>query len=306
MHPAHPHLLVAITRSSGWHCDGLLLGVVWLRQIKRRALSPHLSVFLVKFARPACSVHVPVDAGRRAPPALPLPAGALRVQRLRRLHVCRVLGLACPEGQVPGRRQHRLPWPALHGHLAHGQRLPLARRKSSHPPKATLHLRSHKLTRFVARVQDREALLEIIDNARREGDLPWRGKESRQVQFFPDREFRGRGWEGRGSAHVRVLARAHSPPPILATPLAAHPDISIATDPTQAHEWERYSEARVFITIPLREVSHVAYLDDDPCHVVVIARGKAPDGSCHFFQVQRVVGGFEWSGLVWAGLFGLG
>lgn len=91
---------------------------------------------------------------------------------------------------------------------------------------------------------NQERLLELIDAARRAGDLPWRAKEHRALHLF--------------SSHI-----------------------NITSDPNNMLEWERYMEAKVFSRIPAGELATVTCLNDDPVFIVALT---GPAIGCHFLE----------------------
>ena len=94
--------------------------------------------------------------------------------------------------------------------------------------------------------QNHEGYLEIIDNARRSGDLPWRGKEHRSLHLFSSRECSPRIF------YLKLMLQ------LLCALMIA--DIAIASDPENSVGWEEYVEPKIYSRIPATELATLTCL----------------------------------------------
>eukprot|EP00039_Didymoeca_costata_P029513 m.24990 g.24990 ORF g.24990 m.24990 type:complete len:367 (+) comp7662_c0_seq3:260-1360(+) len=96
---------------------------------------------------------------------------------------------------------------------------------------------------------DHAGMLELLDDARRKGDLPWTPRDPREIHI--------------SATHIKIAADRYQP------------------DPTDQWEW---SEPKYFQEIPIDLISTLSYLDDAPFHHVLLGCSEYPHGECHIIS----------------------
>lgn len=95
---------------------------------------------------------------------------------------------------------------------------------------------------------DHQRYLEMVDQARRAGDLPWRAKEHRSLHLF--------------SSHI-----------------------AISSDTENNVGWEQFVEPRVYHRLPATEIASLTLLNDHPSFMVAIV---GPAIGCHILECQSM------------------